>query len=216
MEKVLKICDIATMEETSKPLSRIKVTGPMGLTDNELLSIILGGKAINDYQKLDLWHMTEEEMLSSGMKKSTINKIIAIHEYSKRLWRHQIHLKRFTDAPSIASYMEQEMRHLEQEELRLLGLDIKSRLLYETTLTIGTQNMSLVSTREILISALTKRAAGIILVHNHPSGDPYPSNEDITATNMVKSGCDAIGIHLLDHIIIGEQGYYSFKEKGML
>jgi len=216
MEKVLKICDIATMEKTSKPISRIKASGPMALTDNELLSIIFGGKTLNDYHDLDLLHMTEEEMLASGISQTIINKILALNEYSKRLWRRHLHLKCFTDASSIASYMTQEMRWLEREELRLLGLDNRSRLLYEATLSIGTQNMSLLSTREILISALTKRASGIVLVHNHPSGDPYPSNEDITATNMVKSGCDAIGIHLLDHIIIGEQGYYSFKEKGML
>ena len=216
MENILKICDIAAMEEPARPLSRLSAAGPESLTNNELLNVIFGGKVLNNYRELDLIHMTYEEMLSSGINRATANKILALHEYSKRLWRKTITPRCFNSPDSIASYMMQEMRFLEKEELRILCLGNNCRLLSEITSTIGTVNSSLVSVREILISALSKKAVSIVLVHNHPSGGSLPSAEDIQATNCVKSGCDAIGIALKDHIIIGESSYYSFKEQGQL
>ena len=81
-------------------------------------------------------------------------------------------------------------------------------------LSVGTVNASLISVREVLIEALRHQAVHLILVHNHPSGNPMPSKEDVFVTRQVKSGCESVGLELNDHIIIGDNVYYSFRERG--
>ena len=95
-------------------------------------------------------------------------------------------------------------------------LDSKSKLIKDTVMSTGTVNISIVPVREILIQALKEEAVNIILVHNHPSGDPSPSTEDIRVTKRVKEAGDLIGITLMDHIIIGDNKYISLKEQGIL
>ena len=103
-----------------------------------------------------------------------------------------------------------------QENIKLLMLNSKSKLLGESDISKGTVNASLVSPRELFIEALNKQAVSIILLHNHPSGDPTPSKTDLLLTKRVKEAGELIGIDLLDHIIIGDNCYCSFAEKEML
>ena len=110
----------------------------------------------------------------------------------------------------------QEMRHLKQEELRIAFLDTRQRLISDSVITVGTVNSALISVREVLIAALKNNAVNIIMLHNHPSGNPTPSEDDINVTNLVNKGCRYVGINLNDHIIIGDNKYYSFKEQGVL
>ena len=112
-------------------------------------------------------------------------------------------------------YME-EMRHKEQEEMHLMILNTKQRLIRDILLFRGTFNHSPASPREIFIEALRYHAASIVLVHNHPSGDPTPSAEDRRTTVRIQEAGAMLGIRLLDHVIIGEQAYFSFKERGIL
>ena len=95
-------------------------------------------------------------------------------------------------------------------------LDSKNHLLGEKRMFLGTVNASLVSPRELFLEALRFQAVNIILVHNHPSGDPTPSQADVLITQRVQQGGELLGIHLLDHIIIGEHAYTSFREKESL
>lgn len=118
----------------------------------------------------------------------------------------------FTSPKAIESFCNTELNLNKQtkEHFLVFGLNNKNKLMAFTTLSVGTVNSSLVDPREVLKWALYNNAVNIIVVHNHPSGDTYPSNEDKIVTTRLKSACDIIGINLLDHIIIGDE-YYSFK-----
>ena len=122
----------------------------------------------------------------------------------------------FNSPSTIADYYMEDMRHKEQEELKLLMLNTKSKLVGESDIFKGTVNASLISPREVFITALEKHAVGIILLHNHPSGDPTPSTSDVLLTKRIKEAGSMIGIELLDHIIIGNNCYMSFSEQKLI
>ena len=100
--------------------------------------------------------------------------------------------------------------------MKLLMLNTKAKLIGETNISKGTVNASLITPRELFIEALQKSAVYIIIIHNHPSGDPTPSREDLLITKRIFDAGKLIGIELLDHIIIGNNRYMSFREEGML
>ena len=108
------------------------------------------------------------------------------------------------------------LRHEEQEIVICMMLDTKNHLLGEAELTRGTVNQSLLSPRELFVSALSYHAVQLILVHNHPSGDPSPSREDIRITERIASAGKIIGIPLIDHLVIGDRKYTSFMESGLM
>ena len=114
----------------------------------------------------------------------------------------------FTEPKTIAQYYMEDLRHANQEQMKLL--------LGETNISKGTVNASLITPRELFIEALQKNAVSIIILHNHPSGDPTPSREDMLTTKRILDAGALIGIDLLDHIIIGNNCYMSFREEGML
>ena len=100
--------------------------------------------------------------------------------------------------------------------MKLLLLDTKSHLIGETDISKGTVNSAVISPRELFVEALQKDAVSIILLHNHPSGDPTPSREDVFVTKKVYEAGQMIGVELLDHIIIGNNCYCSMREQGIL
>nr|WP_312577708.1 DNA repair protein RadC [Sedimentibacter sp.] len=104
----------------------------------------------------------------------------------------------------------------DREQMLLCCLDTKNRPTSISIISIGTLNSALVHPREVFKAAILSNAASIILAHNHPSGDTAPSNEDISLTNRISEVSKIIGIKFLDHIIIGQGGYLSFKEEGTL
>ena len=108
------------------------------------------------------------------------------------------------------------MRHEKQEILKLLMLNSKSKLIGETDISKGTVNASLITPRELFIEALQKNAVSIVILHNHPSGDPTPSRNDMLTTKRIMDAGKLIGIELLDHVIIGNNCYVSFRESGIL
>lgn len=110
----------------------------------------------------------------------------------------------------------EDMRHKQQEELVLIALNTKNKFISDRIISKGTVNSSLVSPREIFIDALQNNAVNIIILHNHPSGDPTPSQEDIRITERIREAGNLIGITLLDHIVIGDNCYVSFKERQMM
>ena len=122
----------------------------------------------------------------------------------------------FQSPATIAQYYMEDLRHEKQEHMKLLMLNSKSMLIGESDISKGTVNASLITPRELFIEALQKNAVTIVIMHNHPSGDPVPSQEDIYTTNRIKKAGELIGIELLDHIIIGNNCYISFREQGML
>ena len=122
----------------------------------------------------------------------------------------------FDTPETIADYFMEELRYAEQEQLHVLFLNTRNKLLKEKLMFQGTVNASLVSPREIFMEALECRAVRMVLVHNHPSGDAAPSPEDIRMTRRIYKAGEMLGIQLLDHIIIGDHCYSSFQERGIL
>lgn len=114
----------------------------------------------------------------------------------------------------IAEYYMEPLSSLKQEEMHLVFLDTKNRKIQDVLLTRGTVNASLVSTRELFIEALRYCAVHVVMIHNHPSGDPAPSAEDIAITKKVRDAGELLDIRLLDHIIIGDNRYFSMKAAG--
>lgn len=115
-----------------------------------------------------------------------------------------------------ADFIMEEMRDLKQEHFICLFLNTKNQVLHRQTIFIGSLNASIVHPREVFKEAVKRSAASIICAHNHPSGDPTPSQEDIQVTQRLKECGKMIGIELLDHIVIGDRTFISLKEKGYL
>ena len=138
-------------------------------------------------------------------------------EIAIRMSREKASGKLKFDSPrSVAEYYMEEMRHQEKEKILLLLLDNKLQFIEEYMISLGTVNSSLLSTRDVFIRALKVRASHIMLLHNHPSGDPKPSRQDILITRKIKEAGELMDIPLVDHIILGDGIYTSLKEEELL
>ena len=217
-----------------RPYEKCLEHGADSLTDTELLAVLLrtGVKGLDVLERakyilgpncgeqgvLNIHNLTLEELKTiKGIGTVKAIQILCLSEFAKRLAKASAKEGLVFSLPSsIAEYYMEEMRHQKQEHMKLLMLNTKSKLLGESDVSKGTVNASLVSPRELFIEALNKQAVSIILLHNHPSGDPTPSKTDILLTKRVKEAGDLIGIELLDHIIIGDNCYFSFAEKELL
>ena len=217
-----------------RPYEKCELNGPTLLSDSELLAVILRsgtrGKTALDLASEILYSQNQSDGLLNihrwklhelkkikGVGSVKAIQIMCISELAKRLSKANAAPRlSFTNPASIAKYYMEDMRHYKQEHLKLLLLDTKSKLLGETNISKGTVNASIISPRELFIEALQKDAVSIVLLHNHPSGDPTPSKEDVLITKRIKEAGLLIGIDLLDHIIIGNNCFISFCEKGIL
>lgn len=217
------------------PYERFLNFGPENLTEAELLAIILrtGTRelsavalaekvlALATYPRegiLGLHDVSIEELMEIrgiGMVKAV--KLKSIAELSKRMSRAKARTGIcFTRADMVAEYFMEKLRHRDTECVYLLCLDAKGQLIREKKLSDGSVNMALISPREVFLEALKDKAVNIILVHNHPSGDPTPSGSDKELTANVAAVGEQMDIPLLDHIIIGDNRYTSFKEQKLL
>ena len=166
-----------------------------------------------------LHNSMQDYMRLRGVGEAKALQLVAIGELSKRIWRREAAKNlttAFSDPGLCARYYMEALRHLEQEELHAAFLDTKLRFISDQLLSRGSVDASVVSVRELMIAALRARAVRMILVHNHPSGDPRPSADDQRVTVEVQTAAKLIGIPLEDHIVIGDNAYYSFKEWGLL
>lgn len=231
MSQTKKIKD---MIEEERPYEKCERLGVNSLTDIELLAVLLRNGAINsnslELARRILYPLNQKGGLISlhqysltqlkkihGIGRVKALQIVCIVELSKRLSKASaIKGLDFSSAAKIAEYYMEDLRHHQQEHMKLLMLNTKARLIGETDISKGTVNASLVSPRELFIEALQKNAVSIILLHNHPSGDPTPSKEDILITKRIKEAGNLIGIELLDHIIIGNNCYTSLAEENLV
>lgn len=233
MDKHIRMKDIPKQD---RPYERCVSKGPEILSDAELLAVIIrtGSPALSSLQLaqkvLELTYPKGDGLLglcrldlSDFQKLSGIGKVKGIQlqcigELSKRISRRAATARNttFENPQSVAEYYMEEMRHLQQEQLYVMFLNTKQALIRDLQISKGTVNASLASPREIFIKALQCQAVGIILVHNHPSGDSTPSREDCLLTRKVYDAGNLVDIQLLDHVIIGDNNYCSFKKEGML
>lgn len=136
----------------------------------------------------------------------------ASFELSKRMLQFDVKKEKITSSYGLAQHLIRETRELEQEHFILLTLNTKNQIIRQKTLFIGTLNQSIAHPRDIFREAIRDNAAQIIIAHNHPSGDPTPSEADSVFTSRLTKICELVGIQMLDHLILGNSTYYSYAE----
>lgn len=213
------------------PYEKFVRFGEWSLTEAELLAVILRtgtkdnsavalGRHILEKagSLIGLYNIGLDALMEiKGIGQVKAVKIKCIAELSRRMAKEcaKDGLK-FNSPTTVAAYYMEELRHEKREKVMLILLDSKGQVLKEITLSTGTVNASLISTREIFIEVLKAEAVGIVLLHNHPSGDPMPSDNDRDITLKIKKGAELLNVAFVDHIIIGDNRYYSFKEKELV
>lgn len=228
MENKLKIMDLP---ESERPREKLLMYGAEVLSNAELLAIILRtGSSTENILNLSSRILKEtgglngvlscsaEELLDlRGIGEAKASQLLALGELLKRFKSFQSGEQfKITQPKDAAEYVMNDMRYLKQEHLKVILLNTKNMVTSVKDVSIGSLNSSIVHPREVFREAIRKSSASIIICHNHPSGDPAPSSEDILLTNRIKECGKLIGIELLDHIIIGDGCYVSLKEKGIL
>ena len=216
---------ITQLENIDKPREKLIKKGANALKDYELLAILLGsGVQGKDVIKLsqeiiklfedDFENLNLEKLLSiHGLGLAKASQILSSIELSRRYLIKQN--KKITSAKDVYEELK-EYHNKKQEYFLALYLDGANHLIQTKIITIGILNQSLVHPREVFSYAIEKRCASIIVAHNHPSGILDASNEDINVTKRLKESGKILGIELLDHLIIINDGFVSLKEEGVL
>ncbi|NLW43350.1 MAG: DNA repair protein RadC [Tissierellia bacterium] len=165
-----------------------------------------------------LVNATCEDLTSvPGIGKTKACQIMAAIELGRRAYRDQkVTREKITDTTRIPNIVMDEMRYLNEEHFKIAILNTKKELEYIETISIGSLDKTIVEPREVFLKSIKRNAHTIILLHNHPSGDPKPSNQDINITRKLISSGELLGISVIDHIIIGDGRYYSFLEEGIM
>lgn len=221
---------IKELPEEERPRERLARYGESALSNAELLAILLRTGTRNEsalslaYRILKqqeglrfLTDCTVQELASiNGIGKAKAAQLRAAVELGKRVSVYENESDKHIKCPQdAAGLLMEEMRYLKKEYMKLILLNVKCGVIAVEDISIGNLNTSIVHPREVYIPAIKKSSASIIMVHNHPSGDPAPSGEDISITKRVAEAGKIIGIELVDHIIIGDGRYVSLKEREM-
>ena len=217
-----------TLEE--RPREKMILNGPDSLSDAELLAIIIrsGTQKLNAIQlgqaiikKADniryLQDLTIEELKSiNGIGETKAVQIKAALELSKRIASFKPEKYKIKNPWDIYKYYMESLRYQYKEIFKVVLLNTKNEIITDVDISMGTLNSSLVHPREVFREAIIRSSNKIILLHNHPSGNAEPSKEDKSVTNRLKECGELIGIEVIDHIIIGDGIYFSFKENMLI
>lgn len=212
-------------EETTSPRQRLMCSGVETLTDQEILAVILGSGELNDLEVADnilgsmasledLERLSFKQLGAIGIEDFKALQIKAMLELSKRVEKAGLsRTEQIMSSQQVARRMMLDIGDKRQEHLVAIYLDTQNRIIQQKTVFIGGVRRSIAEPREILHYACHLMATSLIVVHNHPSGETYPSRNDLDFTDKLKRSCDDLGICLLDHLIIGKGTYYSFREE---
>jgi DNA repair protein RadC len=214
-----------------RPRERLIKFGAEALSNAELIALLLRtGTAHESVLTLSQRVLSQTEGLK-GLTKASLMELTQIHgigpakavqllagvELGRRISRavpeERVTIRSPYDA---AQCVMEEMRYLEQEHFLCLFLNTKNKIIHKKCIFVGSLNVSVVHPREVFREAIRYSSAGIICVHNHPSGDVTPSREDLEVTQRLVEAGHLMGIELIDHLIIGDQSYFSMKEKGLI
>lgn len=214
-----------------RPRERLIRQGAASLSNQELIAIllrtgtkeesvlVLANRILSSFDKIqDMQYATIEEMMSvKGVGQAKAVQLLAAAEIGKRMYRKHSEGRYTIRSPEdAASYLMTDMSSLSQEHFVVLFLNVKNEVLHKQTIFIGSLNSSIVHPRDIFREAVKRSAASIIAAHNHPSGNPSPSPEDIEVTKRLVEAGSIMGIEVLDHVIIGDHQFLSLKEKGYM
>lgn len=215
------------LPDSERPYEKFLTSGAGALSDAELLAVIIrsgaqGKRSIEVAQDflakksrslLNLYELSFQEMLQiRGIGQVKAIQLKCIAELSKRIAKTRYQERLSMNHPqTIADYYMERMRHEKQEQMLALFFDSKCRLLSDKIMSVGSVNATVVSPREIFLAALDRKAVQLVLLHNHPSGDAAPSAEDDMVTERVHTCGELLGIPLMDHLILGDGTYYSYR-----
>ncbi len=219
---------ILDMQKDDRPRERLVKKGPASLSDSELLAIILrtgsrkenvlnlSQRILNQYNLKQLSRINLTQLMKvHGIKESKAAQISACFEIARRLESCTEDIKPKINSPEdVYRLIYPRLREQKKEMFIELCLDTKNQVIKEETISIGSLNANIVHPREVFKMALAESAAHIIVAHNHPSGDPTPSREDIEITKKLVETGSIMGITVLDHVIIGDGRHFSMKEAG--
>ena len=213
-----------------RPGARLKKKGASALSDAELLAIVLGRgskqenaidlscRVLKDcnLHKLAALSLVElESTFGDDVKAMRMCAMFELFRRTNRLSRHGFSGQMST-AEDVYHYFVDELQEKKKEHFYALYLDTKNRVIAEELVSVGILNAALIHPREVFAPALKAHCQSVILVHNHPSGDCTPSKEDEEVTRLLRDAGELVGVSLLDHIVIANNGYLSMKEKGVL
>lgn len=214
-----RIREIPTPE---RPRERLVSHGPQALSASELLTVLWGSRepaeamagrgSISDLARADLVELTEIH----GVGAARAAQLVAAFELGRRSTGSADAPRWTIRAPrDVADRLLPEMARLEREELRVLLLNAKNGVIRQTTVYVGNVSAALVRVAELFRDAVRAHAAGLIVVHNHPSGDPEPSPDDLHLTAEAIAAGRLLDIPLLDHVILGSDGFVSLRDRGI-
>ncbi len=232
MEYRLRMKDIPVNE---RPYEKLEKYGSETLSNAELLAIVIRTGSMEETsvalaQRLltyggnsggiaFLHDMSVEELKrTKGIGRVKALQIKAVMELSKRVSASLINNNRVTikSPVEVSTLLMEEMRHLKKEVFKIILLNTKNHIIKYLDVSVGSLNSSIVHPREVFSEAVKAGCSGVLLVHNHPSGDPEPSREDIETTQRLVNAGNILGIKVLDHVVIGDGKYTSFKEQGLM
>ena len=225
---------VKALPEDERPYEKCEKYGPSALTDAELLAVIirsgtqnlrsmdLACKVMNLDERYSgincLFHLGIRELKRvKGIGRVKAIQLVCAGELARRInIRDTLERRYFGDVGTAAAYFTDLLGYLEHEEVHVLYLDIKLKFITSECVYKGTLDKSMLEPREIFAGALKINAACFILAHNHPSGDPSPSDTDIASTRRIRDCGNILGIRMFDHIIVGNGRYVSLKEEGII
>jgi len=217
------------MTEMEKPREKLYYYGPKSLSDYELLAILLrtGTKnksvidlsieLINQLKTInELQNITIEELLKlKGIGKIKAIELLATIELGKRINNYKQNKYKITKAKDCYYYVKDKLSYQKQEHFIAIYLSINNEVIADEIISIGTINTTIADPKDIIRWGLKYSAYALIITHNHPSGNPNPSPQDISFTTKLNQACNLVDLKLVDHIIIGKNKYFSFKEKSI-
>ncbi|KKM09009.1 DNA repair protein RadC [Clostridiales bacterium PH28_bin88] len=221
---------IKDMPQEIRPRERMLASGVQALSNTELLAILLrtgnpGETALGVAARIlsgpgGLRYLAEATLDDlkgvKGVGLAKAAQVKAAVELGRRVAAARGEERPVIKSPSdVANLVMEEMRYLDREHFRALSLNNKNRVLAVDSISVGGLSSSLVHPREVFKNSIKRSAAAVVLVHNHPSGDPSPSREDVEVTVRLMEAGKILGIEVLDHVVIGDNRYTSLKEKGM-
>ncbi len=222
---------IKDLPESERPRERMAALGAQALSNTELLAILLrtgtATESVLDVarriltQPGGLRFLGESSMANliaiPGIGMAKAAQIKAGLELGRRLALLDPEVRPVIRTPAdVAALVMEEMRYLDREHFRVVGLNTKNQVIAVDQVSVGSLNASLVHPREVFKPMIARSAAAVVLLHNHPSGDPAPSREDIQITQRLAEAGRILGIEVLDHVVIGDNRHVSMKERGLL
>jgi DNA repair protein RadC len=219
---------IHDIEEAERPRERLLDLGPGVLADSDLVAVLFGSgnagsgvldtadRVVGTVNVRRLHQVALEDLLAiRGMGKARAAQLLAAAELGRRLWPDGDAMP-LIRGPDNVYELTRDIRGMNREHFVGFYLNSRNQVLRREIISIGSLNASIVHPREVFLPAVAMSAASIILAHNHPSGDPTPSEEDLAITRRLADAGRLLGIELLDHVVVARDAYASFKERRLL